>query len=64
MGGPVLFGSSHVTRTLSVEPEIAITLGAEGVEGGSSLSSTLMVTDLVATLLSFLCPSSTFTVTE
>ena len=64
MAGPVFAGSSHVTRTLSVEPAIPTTRGAPGVAGGSSRSSISMLTDLVATLLSFLCPSSTFTVTE
>ena len=35
MGGPVFAGSSHVTRTLSVEPGIPATLGAAGADGCS-----------------------------
>ena len=52
MGGPAFFGSSHVTRTLSVEPGIPVTFGADGVDGASGRSVTLMVTGLAATLLS------------
>ena len=57
-------GASHVTRTLSVEPGIPATLGAAGADGGSRTSSTVIVTDLAATLLLLFCLSSTFTVTE
>ena len=64
MAGPVFAGSSHVTRTLSVEPGIPATLGAPGADGCSGRSVTSMVTDLAATLLFFLCPSFTFTVSE
>ena len=64
MAGPVFAGSSHVTRTLLVEPDIPATAGAEGTDGNSGTSTTSMVTDLVAVLLSFRCPSFTFTVIE
>ena len=57
-------GSAHVTRTLLVEPGIPATLGAAGGDGDSRTSSTMIVTDFAATLLSFLCLSSTFTVNE
>ena len=65
MGGPGFAGSSQVTRTLSVEPGTPLTIGALGAVGvlrtGPIRS---MDTDWAATLLSFLCPSFTFTVTE
>ena len=64
MGGPGFAGSSQVTRTLSVEPGTPDTVGALGAAGCSGRSSTVMDTDCAATLLSFLCRSSTFTVTE
>ena len=57
-------GASHVTRMLSVEPGIPATLGAAGADGGSITLSTVIVTDLAATLFFLFCPSSTFTVTE
>ena len=57
-------GSSHVTRTLLVEPGIPATVGAAGADGGSRTSSTMTVTDFAAMLLSFLCLSFTLTVSE
>ena len=51
MAGPVFAGSSHVTRTLLVEPEIPVTAGAEGTDGSSSTSTTSIVTDMAAVLL-------------
>ena len=57
-------GSSHVTRTLFVEPGIPATVGAPGADGRLVHVSTVMVTDLAATLLPSSEPSSTFTVSE
>ena len=52
MRGPVFAGASHVTRTLSVEPGIPATIGAAGADGDlDRTSSTVIVTDLAATLL-------------
>ena len=64
MEDPAFACASHVTRTLSVEPGTPVTVGALGADGASGRSNTVMATDLAATLLFFLCPSLTFTVSE
>ena len=64
MGGrPSFEGASQLTRTLLVDPAIALTAGAPGLVGDSFSSVTLIVTDAVALPLG-LWSSSTRTVSE
>ena len=59
-GLPALAGAVQVTLRLVVEPEAAVTVGADGATGGSSTSVSVIVT--VATAVPPL-PSSAVTVT-
>ena len=61
MAGPVLAGSLQVTSRLLPEPVVAVTLGADGLDGGSATSWILIINTNKALAP---WPSSIFTITE
>ena len=60
MSGPVFAGAVQPTSRLVVDPEVGVTVGANGCPGGSVTSVTVIVTVTVAVPL---LPSSALTTT-